>query len=64
MAPPPVAVPVHVTGVVVVGLIVAPVGVEAEALLKSGSASAVASVTRTAAIESELRECLRHVELL
>ncbi|HET9526326.1 MAG TPA: hypothetical protein VFO99_09175, partial [Pyrinomonadaceae bacterium] len=72
IAPPPVAVPSHVTGVVAVGLMVAPDGVEADVLLNAGKAMAIASATKIAAIETrhpkrdvlKVRECSGDVEFL
>ena len=43
-APPPVAVPTHVTGVVAVGLIVAPDGLDADVLFKPNDAASSASM--------------------
>src|SRR5262245_21613683 len=48
-APPPMPIPVQVTGAVAVGLRVVPVGVDAEVVRKTSVARTI--VTRTAAIE-------------
>jgi hypothetical protein len=61
-----------VTGVVAEGLMVLPVGVEADELLNAGKAIASTSATMIAANEmrhptcdvSKLRECFRDVEYL
>ena len=47
-APPPVPEPVHVTGAVVVGLIVAFAGFEADVFLKVGSATSSSAIKLTA----------------
>jgi hypothetical protein len=51
-APPPLAVPVQVTGVVAVGLMFAPEGLEADGRLSAGSATATKVAIKHTAINT------------
>src|SRR5215216_3190420 len=58
-APPPGAVPTHVTGVVAVGLMVAPDGLDAEVLFKPNDAAASRASMKLAPIKTRRENLMR-----